>query len=162
MLDKQQGRKAAKQLRDPEAEFQASRYLFPNGNDGFPIMAFKSATVRGGARAFGKTAVKMTELRQSLTFIPDGMSDQGVQLVTLDASEPTMRQDMVRVGMGTSDLRYRPEYTEWAATLTVQYQRSMISPASIVALVDAGGANGVGDWRPERGGSFGTYKVAGE
>lgn len=158
MLDAQQGRKAPKQSRDPEADYEASRYRFPDGADGFPVMAFKKATVAGGARAFGKS-VKMTELRQHIVFLADGIGTDGTQLMRLITTGPKMREDMVRVGNTTADLRYRPEYTEWAVDLRIEFIPSIIDLGSVVSLVEAGGANGVGEWRPEKNGSYGMYRV---
>ena len=171
MLDAQQGKKNPKVAKDPKQDWLDSMYRFdgadrsvttPLDSHGEPVMAFKAATVKGGARAFGKS-VKMTELRQSLVFLPDGMGDDGLQLTRLviDA-EPRMREDMVRVGMGIADIRYRAEYPEWRAVLRVQFMPNVIDLGSIVALIDAGGSNGVGEWRPEKNGSFGTYEVIGE
>jgi hypothetical protein len=160
MLAAQQGKKSPKQAKDPQADFEASMYRFPDGGHGFPTMAFKAATVKGGARAFGKS-VKMTELRQSLIFIPDGYGVDGNQLTRLRAGDPMMREDMVRVGMGTADIRYRAEYRDWSAVLLVQFMPNLIDLGSIVSLIDAGGANGVGEWRPEKNGAFGTFEVAG-
>ena len=157
MLSAQQGKKAPKTLKDPQADYESSMYRFEDGGHGFPIMAFKSATVKGGARLFGKS-VKMTELRQMLTFHPDGFGTDGTQLVRI-AGEPEIREDMVRVGMGTADIRYRAMYREWSALLRVEFVPSVIDLDSVVALVDAGGTNGVGEWRPEKSGSFGTYEV---
>lgn len=162
MLDAQQGKKNPKQVKDPVADFESSRYRFADGSgDGFPIMGFKSATVKGGGRLFGKS-VKMTELRQTFTFLADGIGVDGMQLVRLIADEPTMREDMVRVGMGTADIRYRAEYREWGAQLRIQFIPSVIDLGSVTALVDAGGTNGVGEWRPEKNGAFGTYEVVSE
>lgn len=171
MLDAQQGKKNPKVAKDPKQDWADSMYRFagcdrsvtsPLESHGIPTMAFKSATVKGGARAFGKS-VKMTELRQSLVFLADGMGDDGLQLTRLALhSEPEMREDMVRVGMGTADIRYRAEYREWSAVLRVQFMPNVIDLESIVALIDAGGSNGVGEWRPEKNGSFGTYEVIGE
>ncbi len=171
MLDAQQGKKTPKVAKDPKQDWLDSMYRFdgadravtdPLDSHGCPVMAFKSATVKGGARAFGKS-VKMTELRQSLVFLPDGMGDDGLQLTRLVIDEePAMREDMVRVGMGTADIRYRAEYREWQAILRVQFMPNVIDLGSIVALIDAGGSNGVGEWRPEKNGSFGTYQVIGE
>ena len=158
MLDSQQGKKTPKQPKDPDADYQASMYRFVNGKHGFPVMAFKSATVKGGARVFGKS-VKMTELRQLTTFLADGLCTDGTQLCELITSGPQMREDMVRVGMGTADIRYRAEYPDWGAILKVEFVPSVIDLASVVALVDAGGTNGVGEWRPEKSGSYGTYEV---
>ena len=157
MLDAQQGRKTPKQLKDPQADYESSMYKFEDGTAGFPVMAFKSATVKGGGRLFGK-AVKMTELRQLLIFLANGVGTDGTQLVSIKG-EATMREDMVRVGMGTADIRYRAEYRDWTAQLRIEFVPSVIDIDSVVALVDAGGTNGIGEWRPEKSGSYGTYEV---
>lgn len=157
MLNSQQGRKTPKQAKDPNTDYEASMYRFADGGHGFPVMGFKAATVKGGARLFGKS-VKMTELRQLFTFLSDGDCTDGTQLVRI-AGEPMMREDMVRVGMGTADIRYRAEYRDWSAILRIEFVPSVIDLDSVVALVDAGGTNGVGEWRPEKSGSYGTYEV---
>lgn len=157
MLASQQGKKTPKQAKDPQADYEASMYRLADGGHGFPVMAFKAATVKGGGRVFGKS-VKMTELRQVFTFLADGIGTDGTQLARI-SGEPTMREDMVRVGMGTADIRYRAEYRDWSAMLRVEYVPSVIDRESVVALIDAGGTNGVGEWRPEKSGSYGTYEV---
>jgi hypothetical protein len=63
--------------------------------------------------------------------------------------------------MGTADIRYRAEYPEWSAVVRVEFAPHMIDAASVVALVDAGGRVGIGEWRPEKGGIYGTYGVVG-
>jgi len=159
MLDSQQGKKTPKVHKDPQADYESSMYRLADGGHGFPVMGFKAATVKGGGRLFGKS-VKMTELRQLFTFIPDGIGTDGTQLARIQG-EPTMREDMVRVGMGTADIRYRAEYRDWSALLRIEFVPSIIDLESVVALVDAGGTNGVGEWRPEKSGSYGTYEVVG-
>ncbi len=162
MLDAQMGKKNAKQPKNPEQDFEDSRYRFTDGSgDGFPVGGFKAATVKGGGRIFGK-AVKMTELRQNFYFLTDGIAADGMQLVRINGGEPIMREDMVRVGMGTADIRYRAEYRDWSAILRIQFVPNLIDLDSVVALVDAGGTNGIGEWRPEKNGSFGTYEVVSE
>ena len=159
MLAAQQGKKTPKVAKDPDSDFEASQYRFADGGHGFPVMGFKAATVKGGARAFGKS-VKMTELRQGLVFLADGEGIDGMQLTRLICTEPKMREDMVRVGMGTADIRYRAEYADWSADLRVEFLPNLIDLGSIVALIDAGGSNGVGEWRPEKNGSYGTFRVS--
>jgi len=159
MLDAQQGRKSPKQLKDPSADYESSMYRFEDGSHGFPVMGFKAATVKGGGRLFGKS-VKMTELRQLMVFLADGVGTDGTQL-TMIKGEPGMREDMVRVGMGTADIRYRAEYRDWSALIRVEFVPSVIDLGSVVALIDAGGTNGIGEWRPEKNGSYGTYEVVG-
>ena len=147
--------RSKKDARDPEADYTASRYVMTDGRDGFPAVAFKAAIV-DAARLY--EGIKMTELRAALYVFGEGVD----MLVPLDAPASTMREDMVRVGMGTADLRYRAQYTPWAATLRVQYLPTMLSAASVIALVDASGIGGVGEWRPSKAktGTFGTYRAA--
>lgn len=164
MLDAQQGRKTPKVNRDPDADYAESLYYLtkagepghPDNVYGAPILAFKAATV-GAARFFGKS-VRMTELRQFLFMTGRPSHDNSALLAAIDG-EPRMREDMVRVGMGT-DLRYRAEFVSWRAVLDITYVSSALSRESVLSLVDAGGMGvGVGEWRPERRGQNGTYSV---
>lgn len=155
MLDAQQGRKTPKAIRDPEADYRESLYRTDDGY-GFPVLAFKAATV-GAARFFGKS-VRMTELRQFLFMTGVPSADRATLLTPIEG-EPRMRQDMVRVGMGT-DLRYRGEFVDWRAVLEVTYVTTALSRESVLSLVDAGGLGvGVGEWRPEKRGQNGTYAI---
>lgn len=156
MLDNMRGQKTPKEPKDPQAEYEAAFYRLKSGEPGFPALGFKAATV-GGARFYGKQ-ISMTALRQLIFFTGEPGEDGHfyVQIV----GEPTMREDVVRVGMGGTDLRYRPQFAEWSATLTVTYVKSMITRGSVLSLIDAGGLGvGVGEWRPERKGDFGTYEI---
>jgi hypothetical protein len=155
MLDAAQGRRAPKEPKDPQAEYEASLYRLDDGF-GLPADAFKQATV-GAARFYGKQ-LSMTALNQ-FVFITGEVGDDGRQLVRI-VGEPRMREDVVRVGRGGSDLRYRPEFWPWSATLEVIYFSNAITRETVLSAIDAGGlAIGVGDWRPERKGTFGTYRI---
>lgn len=157
MLDGMQGRKSPKQAKNPEAEYTAAFYRHDDEGYGFPVIAFKAATV-GGARFFGKS-ISMTALRQFVFFDAELSKTDGQKLVRLDG-EPHMREDVVRVGMGSADLRYRPEFIEWRTAIDVIYVRSMLTRESVLSLIDAGGMGvGVGEWRPEKRGDFGTYAI---
>lgn len=156
MLDAMQGRKTPKEPKNPEAEYEAAFYRLADGTPGFPALAFKQATI-GGARFYGKQ-ITMTALKQYLFFRGEVGAD-GRALVAI-IGEPTMREDVVRVGRGGSDLRYRPEFREWAAVVEVTYATSVLTRDSVLSLIDAGGMGvGVGEWRPEKDGDFGTYRI---
>jgi hypothetical protein len=156
MLDAMQSRKTPKQPKDPEAEYLAALYHCKDGGYGFPAAAFKQATV-GGARFYG-SSVTMTALRTSM-FMKGEPGEDGTSLVTING-EPVMREDVVRVGRGGTDLRYRPQFDDWSTTLTVVFVKSMLTRGSVLSLIDAGGLGvGVGEWRPEKDGDFGTYRI---
>lgn len=163
MLEAQQGKKSPKEARDPQSEYEAAFYrIHDEGNPdryGFPVTAFKAATV-GAARFYGKD-VKMTELRQFMFFNGIYTKADPQQLVEI-VGEPEMREDVVRLGgmSRSADLRYRPMFPEWSAVLDVRYVTSALSEGSVLSLIDAGGLGiGVGEWRPEKRGEFGTYTV---
>lgn len=160
MLDAQQGRKAPKVTRDPIAEYEAAFYRMKGEPGyGFPVTAFKAATV-GAARFYGKD-VSMTQLRQFL-FMHGTISELDAQALVPITGTPRMREDVVRLGgpSRSADLRFRPEFPEWSTILEITYVQSALSRDSVLSLIDAGGLGiGVGEWRPERRGEFGTYQV---
>lgn len=156
MLDNMQGRKSPKEAKDPHGDYEAAFYRLKTGGYGFPVTAFKLATV-GGARFYGRD-VTMTALKQSMFFRGE-LGEDGQPLAPI-TGEPWMREDVVRVGRGGTDLRYRPQFDEWTTTLVVTYVKAMLTLNSVLSLIDAGGMGvGVGEWRPERDGDFGTFRV---
>lgn len=165
MLDKQM-KKATKgrEAKDPFRDFCDSLYWItekpekPTMEDvesakfGFPAVAFKAAAVDGGFLS-GVTAKKTTG-RAAFHIIGE--------MVEIDG-KPIMREDMVRVGMGTADIRYRAEFKEWRTTLRIRYNELAMSMEQIVNLFNFGGFGvGIGEWRPAKDGSYGMFHVATE
>lgn len=150
MRDKQTGK--ARQKKEPksaEQDYKESLYHLPSGKYGFPAVGFKSAAVSAARHVEG---MKMTELRGALHIVGDMVQIEG---------KPTMREDMVRVGMGAADIRYRGEFKTWKAHLTIRFNARMLTPEQIAGLFNAAGFGvGIGEWRPERNGSFGCFHVA--
>lgn len=150
MLAKQMKRAApAKAAKDPEQDFLDSLYPMPDGDGyGFPAIAFKAAMVRAG-----------TYLDLKMTFLRGAFHVPG-ELVRIEGT-PEPREDMVRVGMGTADIRYRGEFMPWAVDLPVSFNANVISHEQIAnLLVTAGFSVGVGEWRPEKNGSYGMWELA--
>lgn len=156
MLDAAQHKQTVKEPKDPRAEYEAAMYKVVGGGYGMPAGAFHDATI-GGARFY--RSVTMTQLKQYILPFPgEPCETDGIALVRIEG-EPQMREDVVRVGRGT-DLRYRPAFPTWTATLIVPYAKTAITQDSVLSLIDAGGMTiGVGEWRPEKNGSFGTYRI---
>lgn len=158
MRDKQSGKKSRKKLepKDPATEAEAATYRLPDGRPGMPATAFKSAIV-GAARFFD--GITLVETKQ-LIFVEGEGADQ---LVAIEG-ESYIREDTPRIAMGTTDLRYRPCFPNWSATLQVTFVPTKIDPESVVHLVDAAGLGGVGEWRPSAPksatGTFGRFTVA--
>lgn len=158
MLDNMQGRKAPKVAKDPEAEYEAAFYRLDDQTYGVPTLGLKAATIRA-AGYFGKN-VAMTTLRQCLFFVGE-TTKQGDLLNRLDShTSPVMREDVVKVGVSGHDLRYRPQFDEWSTTIVVRYVASSLTQDSVLSLIDAGGMGvGIGEWRPQKGGQYGTYQI---
>jgi len=163
MLEAQQGKRAMREVRDPEAEYQAAFYRIAREGEidayGFPVTGFKASIV-GAARFYGK-AIKMTELKQFIFMRGELTKADPQQLVEI-VGTPEMREDVVRLGgmSRSADLRYRPEFKQWRATLDVTFVQSSLSQGSVLSLIDAAGLGvGVGEWRPEKRGEFGCFQV---
>lgn len=152
MLDKQMKHaKTAKAAKNPELDFEESLYQHPDGGYGFPTVAFKSGAVDACSHIDGVTKV-----------VARGAFHIAGELLKI-AGEPTMREDMVRIGMGTADIRYRGEFKRWSVNVPIRYNAAVLSAEQIVNLFNtAGFAIGVGEWRPQKDGSYGMFHVAGE
>lgn len=144
-----------KEPKDPEKEYQRRRYILADGRDGFPAVGFKAAII-GGARQF--EGVTMTALKSQLY-----VHGEGVEMLVPIDGDISMREDAVRVGNGVADLRYRPMYWPWKATVRIDFLSALLSPESVVALALAGGMGGIGEWRPSAPksltGSYGRFTV---
>lgn len=158
MREKQQKlAKMARDAKDPQADFEGSKYLDATGKDCVPSGAFRNAIVSSGRFAEG---VPMTRIRGALFFVDD--------LVPLKFGKCVMREDMVRVGgkgpgTGTADLRYRAEYQDWSAVLRVEYNASIVSLEQFMNLISlAGFSVGICEWRPEKNGQYGRFAIRGQ
>lgn len=144
--------KTKKPPRNPQQEFQEAQYRFDGGKHGFPAIGLKRAMVSAGQR-FAEE--KSTELFGAFRI--------EAEYLEIRADEPTMRTDRVVIGgmSRTTSLAYRPQYTPWAMDVPLAYNANFISIEQIVNLLTlAGFAVGIGDWRPERKGQFGTWVIA--
>lgn len=162
MLDKQMKKATAgRAAKDPWQDFCESLYWLDGmpdeptpadveaGRFGFPAVAFKNAAVTA-CTSIGS----MTKVAARQCFHVEG------EFVRIEGGV-AQREDVVRVGMGTADLRYRGEFNPWSAEITVRFNAGLMSAAQVVNLFQtAGFAVGVGEWRPERDGPYGRFHVA--
>ena len=78
--------------------------------------------------------------------------------ITFETMVP--RMDITRTsGIGrTPDVRFRPSFQNWKARLIIQFADT-VTVQTVVDLLNRAGQVGVGEWRPEKNGTFGTFKV---
>jgi hypothetical protein len=150
ILDKQMKRaRTAKEAKSPERDCEQSLYRGADGGYVFPAVAFKSAAVDACSHVSEITKV---QARGAFHVIGEYVKLEG---------KPSPREDMVRVGMGTADIRFRGEFKKWSVKLSIRYNANVLSAEQIVNLLNtAGFAIGVGDWRPQKNGSHGMFSVA--
>lgn len=169
MLDKQMkvAKSKGRDAKDPVADFIDSMYWLDgepeekteegfekaiasgNARFGFPSVAFKASAVSGGFRS-GVTKNRVS-MNAAFHILGDMVEIQGL---------PKQRVDMVRVGQGTADIRFRGEFPEWSALLPITYNEGAITLEQLLNLFNLGGFScGVGEWRPEKSGSYGMYHV---
>jgi hypothetical protein len=156
MRDKQQAGKKTREreLRKPGDEAMAATYRTESGDVGIPAMAFKSAILTAAHKDIG---IEKTLVRKALFLI---CKDPGLVLPFTACDEPIVREDMVRVGMGAADLRYRPEFRNWKCVVELEIDAELLQDADVLALVGrAGFGVGLCEWRPEKGGEFGRFEI---
>ncbi len=120
----------------------------------FPVTAFKQAAISTAYRlGWSKDKASL----RGVFFL--GSDENGMVEIVADA--PIMREDMVKVGMGTADIRYRGEFRNWHCDLEISYNANgNYSLENIINMISGGGYTcGVGEWRPERDGQYGMYHV---
>lgn len=154
MREKQQGKKTKdREARDREAEAKAATYTTDDGQIGIPGMAFKSALVTAAHRDIG---IERTLVRKALFLVTN---DSG-KVLPIEVEQPAIREDCVRVGMGSADLRYRPEFRKWRCNIELEVDADLMQEKDVLALVDrAGFGVGICEWRPEKGGEFGRFEI---
>lgn len=124
---------------------------------GFPVTAIKQATISSAYR--NGITKDMASLRGAFFIAGEGSE----LLAEVKGCTPTMREDMVRVGMGVADIRFRGEFANWYMDLQVSYNANgAYTLDQIINLINVGGFScGIGEWRPEKDGNYGMYHVAG-
>lgn len=168
--DRQKGSDAVtakKEARQPEQDFMSALHVMPGtkpvlkkkdgevlaiGEFGFPAIGIKASAVTAAVDA----GAFKTTMRRAF-HIGNDRDD----LVRITSDPPVMRTDNVRIGQGSTDVRYRPEFRNWSCEFDVSYNEAVIGVEQIINLFNnAGFGVGIGEWRPERDGLFGRFRVS--
>lgn len=167
----QEGKKTKnRDLREPEAECKAATYWADEKETvpGLPAVAIKAAVIEAAHNDLG---FPKTLLRKAMFIYPMGRdviiplepaNSKGKVGSKKVASNVTgeLVEDVVRVGQGSTDLRYRPYFYDWAVTTQWEIDTDLLQIADMLTLLDrAGFGVGVCEWRPEKGGEYGRFRV---
>jgi len=139
--------------RIPKEEFEAARIRDAKGRDAFPCRYIKAALVTAAGMPGFVTSMKVT--RQSV-FVQGEYS-------LIEGPAPIMGQDMVRRGRWGAKqpmAAYRPYFMEWKLKIKIEFEPLIITHAWLVYLVRRAGLSvGLGEWRPEKNGEYGRFRV---
>lgn len=170
LLCQRMGQKAMNQLREsgkagkgkgkprvipsPEDQFKECLYPYPSGGYGFPAKGFLLSCIR-----VSKTVgMHMVDAATSgFRFIGEFNGEDYV--VKIDGT-PEIHESTVILNKTVRSPRYRALFPAWTTKLTVKYNPTIFDLQQIVNLLQYAGHHvGVGEWRPERRGDFGTFTI---
>lgn len=153
-----------------------------NARFGFPLTGIKQAAISAAYRmgwskdkaslrgvffiepqvdGYWAGDMEISDDHKRIDIIPNVFHNE--PMVEIHYEKLTMRQDMVRVGSGSADIRYRGEFDNWYADMTISFnENGQYNIDQIMSMINAGGyVCGIGEWRPERDGQYGMYHVDG-
>lgn len=173
MLEAQQKttKTKAKDIRDPYDEFINSMYWLTEKPES-TVEAFEQAVANGAKWGFPVGAIKMAgnSAAYRAGWVKNQMQLRGSyflktewgDMAEIKGDAPIIREDMVRIGMGSADLRYRAEFRNWTMEMILEYNAGgELTLEQIMNVVNLGGYSvGIGEWRPEKDGDFGRYHIA--
>lgn len=157
-LDEKHQKKAKKgrEARDPEAEYKASLYTMSNGRYGIPTGGIKNCAVSACRFVEG---IPMTIAKGAFHVLDDGSG-----LIEVLGDKPKMDERIVRVGnFGNKKpmTRYRGRFDKWKVTFAVKYNARAISAEQLLNLYEnAGFSVGLCEFRPEKNGNLGMFRVS--
>jgi hypothetical protein len=148
----QNGKRAKREPRDFEGDFEGSIHRISKDVYGIPAAAFRAAAI-SACRLVG---FKMTIAKLSVFILADGydMID-GTALVKINGT-PEKHTMMGRNADGGVNVRIRAIYKEWSATVRVKFDEDQFKLVDVVNLFSRIGQQiGIGEGRPDSKNSAG-------
>jgi hypothetical protein len=161
ILDKQMKKaNKSREAKDPEEDYQNSRYKSTDGWDGVPASGVKGCLVNACRAVDG---LPMTLAKRMVFVQSQGVTAKGQELIRI-YGEPEMHEGMVRIDMGTADIRFRAMYRKWSLKLGIEFLANVVSAEQVVNLVElAGYIEGLCEHRPgspkSNTGNFGRFRI---
>ena len=148
-------RTEADDLRIRELECQVSLWLDEAGLPTIPVGAIRAMIERAARKQKQGGNVREGMIVENLTFEYDQSLGTSVEELGKSVQFTTgVVVQRARV------LRTRARFDQWAARFILDCDDELIDQAKIEHWLDIGGRRiGLGDWRPEKSGHFGRFKV---
>lgn len=145
---------------DPRVEAGNNAYTAPDGTFFFSAAAIPAAMGAAGA------SHKAVGSRKTLRFIvPSAVRTTSDAVTILDGEGPaaTFEVDSRPVTIPATKgrvMRHRPRWNNWGAVFDLVIDDNLLNPDTALQLLsEAGQSIGIGDFRPEKRGPFGTFVV---
>ena len=147
---------AGKETYDDAEEAKRRLYLTPDGEYCHPSEAFTKAMVKAvGGKKFGKMFA--TSAIKGIVFITEPHSL--IESESGGKAKYTIDRRPVVVGKARI-LRCRPCFSKWSMRVAFEVDTAILQPAQVKeSLALAGRIIGIGDYRPEKGGGYGRFRV---
>lgn len=156
--DYQQKAKVKKKPPTPQEQYESSLYYFGGSKKryGIPAAGLKKCAVSAVRYVDGK--LTMTKCLGAFHVVGDTGG-----LIEIKG-KPTIDERLVRVGnFGNKKpaTRYRARFDEWSVTFDIMYNAGVISVSQLLNLYETAGFSvGQCEYRPEKSGNLGMFKVA--
>ena len=144
----------AREAKDFEDLFNGARHISSEGWDGIHAASFRNAAI-SACRAAGFV---MTKAKLAIFIEPDGFDVEDMTpLVRITKGAPIMVISPCRNASGVIDLRPRPTYFPWGATLRIRYDAGILTETDVCNLMARVGMQvGIGEGRPDSKASAGV------
>jgi len=139
--------KKVREAKDFDALYEGAKHVSEEGWEGVHAAAFRNGAI-SACRAVG---FKMTHAKLAFMVLADGFDKvDGAPLVRITEGVAFPWVAPTRNATGVIDLRCRPMYKKWAATLRIRYDAGMLTATDIVNLISRVGMQvGIGEGRPD-------------
>lgn len=160
MLDMANGSiKTKKSILGPAEEAEMGTYRNSKGNLCFPTAAFRGAVIGGAkGRTVGRTG--LGTILMGSVFPMDATTD----LFDPRTKKPLRNYeiDIRRVVLNKTSaiMRSRPRLDNWSANVRLEVDPDFTDEEVVRQMLQIGGSRvGIGNYRPEKSGTFGRFKV---
>lgn len=146
--------------RDPRDEATKNAYIAPDGTYFFNSYAIPGCMGNAGA------SHKATGSRKSLRFVVPSairMNTDAITILNGNGPAKSFEVDSRPVTIPATKgrvMRHRPRFDQWGAQFELLVNDDLLSVEMAHQLLnEAGQSIGIGDFRPEKRGPFGTFRV---
>jgi hypothetical protein len=141
----------------PREQCEPKLYQSEEGEKGVPASNVLAALVNAGK--YIKVG-KRTLTTAKSSHVPAGLQMTDLFLPLTPQSWEVDSRSVVIPATGGRIMCHRPRFDKWSLSFDLDVEDSMFSDDIVRQLMDEAGSKvGLGDWRPERRGPFGRFKV---